>query len=43
MCATAGSKKPIVAVTNDPTKEITLPSCGMLAVKAAAMGKKKNK
>ena len=37
----AGSKRPIVAVTNDPTREITFPSCGMLAVKAAATEQKK--
>jgi hypothetical protein len=36
VCDTAGSRKPIVAVTNEPVNDITFPSWGTLAAIPAA-------
>ena len=41
VCDTAGSRKPIVAVTNEPVNDITFPSWGTLvAIPAAKVAKK---
>jgi hypothetical protein len=43
VCATAGSRKPTVAVTNEPTNDIIFPSCGTLAATPATNERNENR